>query len=113
MNSNPKWFMKLITDDNDLMLSVYNDGLVVCLLNGNKFKFSITKETTATIKSLINKDMYMFKSNPIADYGNNNIIMRIRDNSRKHRNIRIKGWNQAQLVYSLILKDDLVIKNNQ
>lgn len=119
-NSNKQWFIQIENKDNHQRLSVYEDGLVYGTERGqivttlkletvNRLKGILTGKldergnqfNERTISNRINY-MQFFKVMIYTKYYHNNLILRIRDNSRKHRPIKVVGWYVTNNLLSII-----------
>lgn len=84
--------IQLHNPNSNQRMSIYEDGRIYGNEKGQLLG-CLNDETTKDLIDLINSNMYMFKTNPKMNFYNDNIIMYIRDDSRKRRTIRIVGWN--------------------
>lgn len=119
-NSNKQWFIQIENKDNHQRLSVYEDGLVYGTERGqivttlkletvNRLKGILTGKldergnqfNERTISNRINY-MQFFKVMIYTKYYHNNLILRIRDNSRKHLPIKVVGWYVTNNLLSII-----------
>lgn len=94
------------------LISIYDNGVVYGKHRGDILG-TLSDESLSELKLLINTNMYMFKSlTRYVDHWNS-IALHVRDDSRKHRDIRIIGWSQIPLLTTIIRKteslQDLVI----
>ena len=91
----------LINTKTNQHLSIYEDGRVF----GNKYGellVVLNEQSKRDILGLIRVNMYMFKTLTTHCEGLNPIMMNIRDDSRKHRKIKVYGWSQIPLLLSYI-----------
>ena len=119
-NSNKQWFIQIENKETYQRTSVYDDGLVYGTERGqmvttlkpeavNRLKGILTGKfdergnafNEITIANRTNY-MYFFKRNPYQKFNHNNLILRIRDDSRKQRNIKIVGWYITANLLSII-----------
>lgn len=117
---NNYWLIQIENKDNHQRISVYDSGLVYGTEQGQVIG-TLTSETSNRIKgiltgkldergNLFNKEsassrinyLYFFKNEPYQKYNHNNLILRIRDDSRRHRNIKIVGWYVTSNILSII-----------
>ena len=82
-------------------LSIYEDGRVYGKEYGNLLG-TLNNESLTNVLSLIKENLYMFKTLTIYNEGLNPIVMHIRDDSRKHRNIEVIGWSQIPQLLTYI-----------
>ena len=118
--STNQWFIQIENKDNHQRLTVYEDGLVYGTQRGqiittltpdtvNKLKGILNGKldergnrfTESTISNRINY-MHFFKVKIYTKYYHSNLILRIRDNSRKHRPIKVVGWYVTNNLLSII-----------
>lgn len=118
--STNQWFIQIENKDNHQRLSVYEDGLVYGTQRGQIIA-TLTPDTVNRLKGILtgkvdergnqfnertisNRTNYMhfFKVKIYTKYYHNNLILRIRDNSRKHRPIKVVGWYVTSNLLSII-----------
>lgn len=75
------------------IISIYDDGKVYGKKHGELLG-TLCKESKIQIFNLIKDNIYMFKTEVVIQENLNPIILRVRDDSRKKRNIMIIGWRQ-------------------
>lgn len=119
-NSNKQWFIQIENKDNHQRTSVYDDGLVYGTERG-QIVTTLKPETINRLKGILTGKfdergnnfnertiikrtnyMYFFKTNIYTRYYDNNLILRVRDNSRKHRSITVVGWYVTNNLLSII-----------
>ena len=119
-NSNKQWFIQIENKDNHQITSVYDDGLVYGT-NRGQIVTTLKPETINRLKGILTGKfdergnsynertisnrtnyMYFFKQKPYQKFNHNNLILRIRDDSRKQRNIKVVGWYVANNLLSII-----------
>ena len=115
-----RWFIQIENKDNHQRISVYDNGLVYGTERGQKIA-TLKQKTVNRLKGILtgkldergnpfNKEstrsrinyLYFFKRNPYQKFNHNNLILRIRDDSRKQRNIKIVGWYITANLLSII-----------
>lgn len=96
-----KPFIIIDSKDTDNRLSIYDNGLVYGK-NKGQLLGKLNNKATLDIKQVINENIYMFKKLVYYNEGLNPYILRIRDDSRKHRPIKIVGWSQFHLINRVI-----------
>ena len=120
--SKPKvqWFIQIENKDNHQRISVYDNGLVYGTERGQVIS-TLKPETVNRLKGILTgkldergnafneitiasktNHLYFFKRNPYQKFNHNNLILRIRDDSRKQRNIKIVGWYITANLLSII-----------
>lgn len=118
--TNKQWFIQIENKDNHQRISICDSGLVYGTERGQKVA-TLNQETVNKLKGILNGKlderglpfnnktinrktnyMYFFKTNVYTKYYDNNLILRIRDNSRKQRNIKVVGWYVTNNLLSLI-----------
>lgn len=92
-------------------ISIYDDGRVYGSESRQLYGI-LNKEAMKDISNLISRNMYMFKKLIDFDLGSNPLILHVRDDSKKHRKIKIKGWSQIQELISIIHKAENFINNS-
>lgn len=102
MNS---WFIQLETKGANNRISVCDNGLVYGPERNQKL--GLLKESAVNeIKSIVNENVYMLKK--LGYYINdhrNNLVLRIKDFSRKQRDIKAVGWEQSRKIYYIIIEE--------
>ena len=101
MNQNTKPFMVMHTKDNSVKTSIYDDGRVYGKENGELLGI-MTPSSIEQIKSILNSNMYMFRKEVYYKENHNPYILRIRDDSRKHRPIKVVGWRENQTIKNIL-----------
>ena len=115
-----QWFVQIENKDNHQRLTVYDDGLVYGTERGQIIA-KLTSDTVDKLKGILNGKldergnqfnertisnrtnyMHFFKVKIYNKYYHNNLILRIRDNSRKHRPIKVVGWYVTSNLISII-----------
>lgn len=86
-------------------LSIYDDGRVYGKEYGNLLGI-LNNESLNDVLCLIKDNLYMFKTLTRYNEGLNPIVMHIRDDSRKHRQIKIIGWSQIPQLITYIHKTE-------
>lgn len=96
-----RWFIQIENKDNHQRISVYDNGLVYGSERGQVIR-TLKSETVNRLKEILtgkfdergnafneitiaskNNHLYFFKRNPYQKFNHNNLILRIRDDSRK------------------------------
>lgn len=114
------WFIQIENKDNHQRISVYDNGLVYGSERGQVIS-TLKPETVNRLKGILTGKfdergnafneitianrtnyMYFFKRNPYQKFNHNNLILRIRDDSRRQRNIKIVGWYVTNNLLSII-----------
>ena len=117
---NKQWFIQIENKDNHQRISICDSGLVYGTERDQKVA-TLNQETVNKLKRILNGKlderglpfnnktiniktnyMYFFKTNFYTKYYDNNLILRIRDDSRKQRNIKVVGWYVTNNLLSLI-----------
>ena len=120
--NNKKWFIQFENIDTNCKLSICDNGLVYGTEKGHKLgilditmvnrikdflngKTDIDGNsfTPETLDLRINY-MHMFKINSYIKFNHNNSILRIRDDSRKKRQIKIVGWDITLKLFDIVSK---------
>ena len=96
-----KPFIIIDSKDTDNRLSIYDNGLVYGK-NKGQLLGKLNNKATLDIKQVINENIYMFKKLVYYNEALNPYILRIRDDSRKHRPIKIVGWSQFHRINRVI-----------
>lgn len=115
-----QWFVQIENKDNHQRLTVYDNGLVYGTERGQIIA-KLTSDTVDKLKGILNGKldergnqfnertisnrtnyMHFFKVKIYNKYYHNNLILRIRDNSRKHRPIKVVGWYVTSNLLSII-----------
>jgi hypothetical protein len=115
-----QWFIQIENKDNHQRLTVYDDGLVYGTERGQIIA-KLTSDTVDKLKGILNGKLdergnqfnertisnrtnyiHFFKVKIYNKYYHNNLILRIRDNSRKHRPIKVVGWYVTSNLLSII-----------
>lgn len=115
-----QWFIQIENKDNHQRLTVYDNGLVYGTERGQIIA-KLTSDTVNKLKGILNGKldergnqfnertisnrtnyMHFFKVKIYNKYYHNNLILRIRDNSRKHRPIKVVGWYVTSNLLSII-----------
>lgn len=115
-----QWFVQIENKDNHQRLTVYDNGLVYGTERGQIIA-KLTSDTVDKLKGILNGKldergnqfnertisnrtnyMHFFKVKIYNKYYHNNLILRIRDNSRKHRPIKVVGWYVTSNLISII-----------
>lgn len=115
-----QWFIQIENKDNHQRLTVYDDGLVYGTERGQIIA-KLTSDTVDKLKEILNGKLdergnqfnertisnrtnyiHFFKVKIYNKYYHNNLILRIRDNSRKHRPIKVVGWYVTSNLLSII-----------
>lgn len=115
-----QWFIQIENKDNQQRLTVYDDGLVYGTERGQIIA-KLTSDTVDKLKGILNGKLdergnqfnertisnrtnyiHFFKVKIYNKYYHNNLILRIRDNSRKHRPIKVVGWYVTSNLLSII-----------
>ena len=115
-----QWFIQIENKDNHQRLTVYDDGLVYGTERGQIIA-KLTSDTVDKLKGILNGKLdergnqfnertisnrtnyiHFFKVKIYNKYYHNNLILRIRDNSRKHRPIKVVGWYVTSNLISII-----------
>lgn len=115
-----QWFIQIENKDNHQRLTVYDDGLVYGTERGQIIA-KLTSDTVNKFKGILNGKLdergnqfnertisnrtnyiHFFKVKIYNKYYHNNLILRIRDNSRKHRPIKVVGWYVTSNLLSII-----------
>lgn len=115
-----QWFVQIENKDNHQRLTVYDNGLVYGTERGQIIA-KLTSYTVDKLKGILNGKldergnqfnertisnrtnyMHFFKVKIYNKYYHNNLILRIRDNSRKHRPIKVVGWYVTSNLISII-----------
>lgn len=118
--NNKKWFIQFENIDTNYKLSICDNGLVYGTEKGHKLgilditmvnrikdflngKMDINGNpfTPETLDLRINY-MHMFKINSYIKFNHNNSILRIRDDSRKKRQIKIVGWDITLKLFDIV-----------
>lgn len=118
--NNKKWFLQIEDKNTNNRISVCDNGLVYGTEKGHKLGI-LNTETINRIKNFLNgkadingkpftnmnKDsrinyMYIFKTNTYMKNNHNNLILRLRDDSRKKRQIKIVGFDITKLLLNII-----------
>lgn len=118
--NNKKWFIQFENIDTNYKLSICDNGLVYGTEKGHKLgilnitivnrikdflngKTDINGNpfTPETLDLRINY-MHMFKINSYIKFNHNNSILRIRDDSRKKRQIKIVGWDITLKLFDIV-----------
>lgn len=118
--STNQWFIQIENKDNHQRLTVYEDGLVYGTQRGQIIT-TLTPDTVNKLKGILNGKldergnrftestisnrtnyMHFFKVKIYTKYYHSNLILRIRDNSRKHRPIKVVGWYVTNNLLSII-----------
>lgn len=86
-------------------ISIYDDGRVYGSKKGQLLGF-LNNESKTLVLNLIKENMYMFKRLERYDEKLNPITMFVRDDSRKHRHIKITGWSQFNNLITYIRKTE-------
>ena len=119
-NSNKQWFIQIENKDSHQKVSVYDDGLVYGTERG-QIVTTLTPETVNRLKGILtgkfdergnkfnertiaNRTNYMhiFKTHIYTKYYDNNLILKIKDESRKRRPIIVVGWYVTSNLLSII-----------
>lgn len=114
------WFIQIENKDNQQRVSVYDNGLVYGTERG-KVISTLKPETVNRLKGILTgkfdergnqfnertitnrtNHMYFFKTKIYTKYYHNNLILRIRDDSRKQRPIKVVGWYVTSNLLSII-----------
>ena len=101
MNQNIKPFIVLHTKDNNIRYSIYDSGLVYGKEKGNllgKLEYTAIEK----IKKILKENMYMFKKEVYYKENHNPYILTIRDDSRKHRPIKVVGWSKNEFIKNIL-----------
>ena len=117
-----QWFIQIENKDNHERLSIYDDGLVYGTKRGNKL-FILKPEIITKIQGILNGTLddygneftdktysskvnylYHFKKDEYTKFSDNQYILRIRDDSRNNRHIKVVGWKNTQIILSMIKK---------
>lgn len=115
-----QWFIQIENKDNHQRLTVYDDGLVYGTERGQIIA-KLTSDTVDKLKGILNGKLdergnqfnertiynrtnyiHFFKVKIYNKYYHNNLILRIRDNSRKRRPIKVVGWYVTSNLLSII-----------
>lgn len=111
-----EWFIQIENKDNHQRITVYENGLVYGTERGQVIGI-LTPETVKRlngiltgklnekgIKSEFNRMNYLdlFRCQPYQKFNDNNLILRIRDDSCKQRNIKIVGHYITGYLLSII-----------
>lgn len=118
--NNKKWFLQIEDKNTNNRISVCDNGLVYGTEKGHKLGI-LNTETINRIKNFLNgkadingkpftnmnKDsrinyMYIFKTNTYMKNNHNNLILRLRDDSRKNRQIKIVGFDITKFLLDII-----------
>lgn len=119
-NSNKQWFIQIENKETYQRTSVYDDGLVYGTGRGqivttlkpeavNRLKGILTgkfdeRGNNFNERTIIKKTnhMHFFKTKIYYKYYDNNLVLRIRDESRKRRPIIVVGWYVTSNLLSII-----------
>ena len=118
--NNKKWFLQIEDKNTNNRISVCDNGLVYGTEKGHKLGI-LNTETINRIKNFLNgkadingkpftnmnKDsrinyMYIFKTYTYMKNNHNNLILRLRDDSRKNRQIKIVGLDITKFLLDII-----------
>lgn len=118
--NNKKWFLQIEDKNTNNRISVCDNGLVYGTEKGHKLGI-LNTETINRIKNFLNgkadingkpftnmnKDsrinyMYIFKTYTYMKNNHNNLILRLRDDSRKNRQIKIVGFDITKFLLDII-----------
>ena len=120
--TNKQWFIQIEDKETHERMSICDDGLVYGTARGQRLGI-LRPQTINIIKDILNGKldedgneftnityanrinyMYNFKKNVYTKYYDNNTILRIRDDSRIERPIKVVGWHTTITILKLIKK---------
>ncbi len=96
-----QWFIQIEDKNHNFKFTIYENGKVYGKKQGDIIGV-LNNDTITKLKSIINENIYMFKSFIYYKENLNPYILRINDTSRKHRNIKIVGWSQMPRIMRLL-----------
>lgn len=106
-----KWYFEIGFKGTTDGIVVYEDGSVY--QKGQKKKpFTLSNKQLDMIQYIIKENEYMFKkSGGYINFKENNTILRINSNTKKHPKLKIVGWAGTQVIISIVLnKQEELIK---
>lgn len=96
------WFIKIENPKTNIILTIYNNGLVYGLKRNEKL-FILTEKAVDEIKTIIKANIYMLRTMRYFIQNKDGLIIRINDTSRKHQDvIKIVGWSCERKILDII-----------
>ena len=99
------WILKFILPEYDYVRTVYEDGLVYGKELNEKIGILKTKELDI-IKTNVNEILPFLKQEGIFKQRPFGSIIKINDNSRNHRSLKIVGWREEGLIFNILNNDE-------
>ena len=99
------WFIQIENKRNNEKISVCDNGLVYGTKRNEKL-FIIKPSAVDEIKKTINENVYSIKN--LGGYYKqyqNDLILRIKCNTRKYRNVKMVGCPEARKIMTIILNE--------
>lgn len=105
-----KPFITIENKTTDLKISIYDNGVVYGKEQNQKLG-QLNENAINEIKNILNENMYMFKTKVYYNaHEGNSYILRIRDDSNKHRHIKVVQWDRTRLIAEIIYNPKSWIK---
>ena len=96
-----EWLMKIIVPNSNKKFTIYSNGFVYGT-NYNHKLFMLNDKSINKIKYYIRKDIYMLKTLSYVKMRRSGLIIKINDNSRKNRNIKVIGWAYEKKIIDIL-----------
>ena len=101
-----QWYIKIQNKLINKTITIYENGLVYGNIK-NQVICQLSSSNLTKLKKLIEENRYMFKKLGYYNEKLNPFILRVNNQSRKHKNIKIVGWSQMKNIFRIILSEDL------
>lgn len=95
------WFIEILNKQNDLKLTIYEDGSVYGKERGLKYGVLVSS-AMEELFSIINENMYMFRKLKYYKENVNPFILKVNDTCKQHRTIKIVGWSQMPRIMKVV-----------
>lgn len=101
-----QWYIKIQSKLNNKTITVYENGKVYGNIK-NQVLCQLSSSNLNKLKQIIEENRYVFKKLGYYNEKLNPYILRINNQSRRHKNLKIVGWSQMHNILNLILSENL------